>query len=111
MTYWAFNEANRPGREALSDAMMAYVARFARTGNPNATCSVLPEWEPWSNEVDAPKCILFDVDGDALDITMSTVEVTIPGVLEAMESEVEEPLYSEAYDYLTTMSLVSYLFE
>jgi len=111
MTYWAFNEENRPGREALSDAMMAYVSRFARTGDPNAPCSDLPEWEPWSNDVDAPKCILFDVDGDALDLAMSNVEVTIPGVLESMESEVPEPLYSEAYDYLTTMSLVSYLFE
>jgi para-nitrobenzyl esterase len=67
-----FREDNRLGREALSDAMMAYVAQFARTGNPNGTGSSLTEWTPWSNTEDASKRILFDAnDTDAI-IEMST---------------------------------------
>ena len=34
---FAFNAANRPGRDALSDAMVGAIAAFAKTGNPNFT--------------------------------------------------------------------------
>ena len=85
------------------------MARFARTGDPNETGSELPGWAPWSNGVDEAKCILFDVDSDAPDITMGTTEITIAGVLAAMQSEVPEPLYSEAREYLSTFSMVAHL--
>ncbi len=39
----AFDEKNRPGRVTLSNAMMSYWARFAKTGNPNQEGSGLPE--------------------------------------------------------------------
>ena len=70
-----FNDDNQPGREALSTAMMAYVANFARTGNPNGTG--LPVWRPWSNKRKA-KHIILDVDDVTQDLTlsMSTVELT-----------------------------------
>ncbi len=101
LQYLLFTEENRPGREALSAAMMQYVAQFARTGDPNVPGSGLPEWRPWSNETDGPKCILFDVDGNqALDMRMSTVELTVEGVLERMAEEVPEPLLTEAAEYL-----------
>jgi para-nitrobenzyl esterase len=32
---YAFSTANKPGREALSDAMLQSIAAFAKTGNPN----------------------------------------------------------------------------
>ena len=111
MTYWVFTEENRPGREALSDAMMAYVAQLARTGDPNEPGANLPEWQPWSNGADEPKCILFDADGDRADIAMSTMELTISGVLATMQSEVPEPLYSEALEYLLSFIIVSHLLE
>lgn len=96
-----FTEENRPGRESLSEAMMQYAAQFARTGDPNPPGSGLPEWRPWSNEAGGPKSILFDVDRDQdLDIRMSTVELSVAGVLEAMAEEVPEPLLSEAEAYL-----------
>ena len=96
-----FTTANRPGREVLSDAMMRYAAQFAYTGDPNPPGSGLPEWRPWSNEAGGPKCILFDVDeNQALEIEMSTVELTAEGVAERMAAEVPEPLYSEALEYL-----------
>ena len=75
-----FNEDNRPGREVLSTAMIAYVANFARTGNPNHTG--LPVWSPWSNGEEEAKHIILDVDDVTQDLalSMSTVELTKPGV-------------------------------
>ena len=99
-----FTEKNRPGREALSDAMMAYVARFARTGDPNEPGAGLTEWKPWSNGVDEPKCILLDANEDEATIVMSTVELTESGVKETMESEVPESLYSEALQFIDKIS-------
>jgi para-nitrobenzyl esterase len=96
-----WTEENRPGREALADAMMRYVARFARTGDPNEPGSDLPEWSPWSNDSGGPKCILFDVhENQSLDIEMSTVELTQEGVKQNLAHEVPEPLYSEALYFL-----------
>lgn len=37
----------RPSCEALSAAMMRYVAQFARTGDPNG--GGLPSWQPWTS--------------------------------------------------------------
>jgi len=99
LLFWT--EENRPGRDALADAMMRYVARFARTGDPNELGSSLPGWSPWSNDSGGPKSILFDVHEDqSLDIEMSTVELTQEGVEQSMALEVPEPLYSEALFYL-----------
>ena len=55
-----FTPANRPGRKALSAAMMEYLASFARTGNPNPPGSSLPAWQPWSNEAGTMKALVFD---------------------------------------------------
>lgn len=96
-----FTNQNRPGREVLTSAMMAYAAQFLRTGNPNPPGAGLPEWLPWSNDPGGPKCILFDVTPDqALKIAMSNVELTVESVQESMAEEVPEPLYSEAAEYL-----------
>ena len=45
--------ANRPGRLALSDAMMASIGAFMRTGDPN-TSALGTSWAPW------PSKLLFD---------------------------------------------------
>jgi len=65
-----FREDNRGGYEALTDAMMAYVAQFARTGVPNV--DGLPEWTKWSNIDGESKRILFDANADEAVIEMST---------------------------------------
>jgi para-nitrobenzyl esterase len=101
-----FTKGNRLGREALSSIMMEYVAQFARTGDPNkpgTSSSLIEWWSPWSNAVDGPKCILFNVQGDLPDIAMSTVELTESGVKARLASEVPEPLYSETLQYLSKM--------
>ena len=54
--------ANRPGRLALSDAMMASIAAFLRTGDPN-TAALGAHWAPW------PAKLVFDASPDAARIT------------------------------------------
>ncbi|MBM4463802.1 MAG: carboxylesterase family protein [Chloroflexi bacterium] len=86
MTSMVFTEENRASRELLTDAMMAYVAQFVWSGNPNEPGSGLPEWTPWSNSEGESKCILFDASFDALDISMSTTEVTTAGLVAEIEA-------------------------
>ncbi|MEM8636194.1 MAG: carboxylesterase family protein [Pseudomonadota bacterium] len=58
---WVFTEKNEPGRLALNDAMMAYWAEFARTGQPGSGgTDNLPNWSTWSAEDTDENIILFD---------------------------------------------------
>lgn len=59
-----FTKANAPGRRHLTDAVMRYLAAFARTGNPNtASGEPLPEWKPWDPAPGGFKALVMDVDG------------------------------------------------
>ncbi len=111
MDAWIYTEENLPGRQALSDAMMAYVSVFARTGAPNASDSDLPEWKLWTTGEGEPKCILFDTNENNLKISMSSMELTISGILNAMDDALDEPLYSDTMDYLSDFIMVSHLME
>ncbi len=94
---YGFVPENEAGRKDLQDAMMRYLSRFARTGNPNALASCppwmkgrthamcLPKWEKWSNVPGAPKSIVFDADFDHAEIGMMNEELTIAGVSAALE--------------------------
>jgi para-nitrobenzyl esterase len=85
-----FTEKNRPGRIALSDAMVSYLGQFARTGNPNKAGSGLPEWKPWSNYVNGPKAIIFDAGVNIAKIRMDTEEVSMASVRYALDAEKPE---------------------
>ncbi len=89
-----FTAGNRPGREALSGAMQAYVAQFVRTGDPSPDGSGLVEWMPWSNTAGEPKCVLLNADLSAASITMSTVELTQGEVMSRVDSEVRQVIDS-----------------
>jgi para-nitrobenzyl esterase len=52
-----FDQANRPGRLALSAAMMKSVGSFARNGDPN-DAALGVTWNPW------PSQVLFDADAN-----------------------------------------------
>ncbi|MGO4391563.1 carboxylesterase/lipase family protein [Variovorax sp. M-6] len=54
--------ANRPGRVALSEAMMGSIAAFMRNGDPN-TGALGTTWAPW------PSKLKFDATQTALQIT------------------------------------------
>jgi len=71
--------------------MMAYIAGFIRNVRPNKPGTNLPVWLPWSNDTGSPKCILFDVDGDDVDIKMTTKEITEDEVIASIKS-LPEPL-------------------
>jgi para-nitrobenzyl esterase len=78
---WGFGynpENDTAGRQALSDAMMQYLANFARTGNPNG--EGLPLWRRWSNKEGRAKVMQFDADYQKALLTMSNEEVTFDGV-------------------------------
>jgi para-nitrobenzyl esterase len=71
---YSFTEDNRLGREELQSDMMAYIANFAATGDPNG--SGLYEWEEWSNDEGEAKCIQFDATYTEADISMMDWEIT-----------------------------------
>jgi para-nitrobenzyl esterase len=89
-----FNEQNRPGREALSNDMQAYVAQFVRTGDPSPDGSGLVEWAPWSNAASEPKCVLLNADLITASIAVSTVEVTEGDVTARIDAEVRQVIDS-----------------
>jgi para-nitrobenzyl esterase len=90
-----FTRGNEPGRKALSAAMMDYAAQFARTGSPNRTGSGLPEWKPWTNAPGEQKLMILDANSRATALHMSTLELTDQGVLDAVRTELAEPLRSQ----------------
>jgi para-nitrobenzyl esterase len=96
-----FTKENYPGRKALSGAMMDYISQFARTGDPNRPDSGLPVWQPWSNEVNGPKVIVFNVGGSELDIAMSGKEVTAESIEAEMRSGLSAELYQKTTEYLS----------
>jgi para-nitrobenzyl esterase len=89
LVYSDFNEINRPGRNALSDAMVSYLASFMRTGDPNQRDSQLPAWEPWSNADGGTKAIVFDAGREGTDIDMDREEVSVASVRRALDAEDE----------------------
>jgi para-nitrobenzyl esterase len=74
MGWFLFSGRNEPGRRALSAAMMASIARFIRTGDPNGAGA--PSWPSWSNEAGGPKSLVLDADLDREVVSVSTVECT-----------------------------------
>lgn len=95
-----FTESNRPGREALSSAMAAYLGSFVRGGNPNPPGSPLPRWEPWSNEPGGPKSLVLDADRRAARIGMTREELTEEGVFESIGRELPAELAARTREYL-----------
>jgi len=65
-----FGDYNEAGRIALSDAMIASLAAFARSGDPNNWKLGGVSWEPWSNVPGGPKKLIFDADENNLLVEM-----------------------------------------
>jgi para-nitrobenzyl esterase len=58
---FAYSQANKPGREALSNAMIASIAAFVKTGNPNNP-ALGAQWDPW------PATLVFDASASQVRI-------------------------------------------
>ncbi|MDM0013236.1 carboxylesterase family protein [Variovorax sp. J22P168] len=59
----SYSKANRPGRIALSNAMMASIGAFMRNGDPNSA-ALGADWKPW------PSKLLLDASPAAASITL-----------------------------------------
>jgi para-nitrobenzyl esterase len=58
-----FDEKSKPGRDALSGAMMSYWAEFARNGVPGqGRRGELPLWKAWDPREDGDKFIVLDTE-------------------------------------------------
>jgi para-nitrobenzyl esterase len=105
-----YSRQNERGRKSLSAAMMEYLARFARTGDPNLADNSqgsthtaearLPQWRPWSSTPGGPKYIIFDTHGDTPALSMSTGELTDQGVMAAVKQDLREPLRGRVLRFL-----------
>jgi para-nitrobenzyl esterase len=90
---YPFVPENEAGRKKLQNAMMKYLANFARTGNPNSHHhhhGCLPQWKKWSNLQGAPKAIVFDADFNHAKIEMMNEELTIEGVAAELTEAIKD---------------------
>jgi len=80
---------NQPGRERLTDLCMSYLANFARTGNPNR--EDLHRWPAWDNTEGTDKVLVLDAGLNDLRVSYLTDAISVQGVLDLVNSEIEEP--------------------
>lgn len=93
-----FSETNKPGREALSAAMTAYLKQFLYTGNPgNGGSSELATWTPWTKDAKTP-IMRLDASNTTTEIGMST---QYNGGKEAVMAKMKNELSDETYKLLT----------
>ena len=79
--------------------MMDYASSFVRTGDPNAlpgsNLNPRVRWKPWSNDPEAPKFAIFDVDGDTPAMRMSEEDLTHDSIYRNMNEELDPELYEQ----------------
>ncbi|WGK62297.1 carboxylesterase family protein [Halopseudomonas sp. SMJS2] len=86
-----FTEQNQPGRVALQESMMNYLADFARDGDPNGSYSESqPEWSRWTPAPGQNKVIVFDATAEEADVSMSAKELTLASVNAAWAAALAE---------------------
>jgi para-nitrobenzyl esterase len=79
------NKENRPGRAALSEAMMNYWVHFAKYGIPgNGGNAELPVWQPWSQQ--QPSLMIFDT-AKGSGIRMSAQRLQIADVKQRLRTD------------------------
>ena len=88
--YNGMTAENRAGRKELSEAIIAYVANFVRSGTPNAEHSELSQWLPWSNSDAGPKYMALGADQKEAIIEMQDDEHSMEGIWEMLDEEPAE---------------------
>lgn len=78
------NNENKPGREILSRAMMAYWAQFARTGNPGRGEGDQPLWQPWTATHEVQ--MIFDTEAGG-GVRMESKPQTVAALKRRLESD------------------------
>jgi para-nitrobenzyl esterase len=92
LTNTLFTTENRPGREDLSRGIMAYLASFATTGNPNARAQGMPFWPPRPPAAatavpGATLGLVFDATNDKASFTPLTELLTSRGVNDEIDKD------------------------
>jgi para-nitrobenzyl esterase len=87
----SFTKENKKGRKATQKALMAYLAEFAKTGDPNKKGKKggLIEWEPWSNEEGGPKALEIDADFKHVYLNMGHESATFEDVAAQLAVDVQ----------------------
>lgn len=93
-------DANRPGREALTETILGYVGNFMRSGDPND--GDLPPWPDWSNQDGGSKFISLDADLTDVVTAISTEELTEEGI----ESEMMLFYGPDITDYILSFTII-----
>ena len=98
---------NKPGRKALSAAMMHYFANFASSGNPNIgqkkTAKArydFARWPRWTNTPGIEKLMLFDSKDQSAWVTVSNRALSTDALLEDMKKTLSPDDYQETWDAL-----------
>ena len=82
-----YNDANRAGREALSEQMMSYWANFAWTGDPGrGRNGDLPAWSGWDGRPGANKYMILDTQ-DGGGSRMGSKQVTRESVVASVDTD------------------------
>ncbi|NIB39015.1 carboxylesterase family protein [Pseudomaricurvus alkylphenolicus] len=96
---YGYNNSNRPGRLALSDAIISYQRQFMHTGNPgngwNKDQSLT--WLPWSEEPGMPKGINLDADASQALFTMDVDVITLQKVYSDIEAIEDDQLREKIF--------------
>jgi para-nitrobenzyl esterase len=91
-----YTARNKPGRVALTDAAMRYLAAFARTGDPNRVSgSPLPVWPAWDPSDGGDKALVMDVDGSDLAFSVLRESLTAETIRQRATAELKEPVLSK----------------
>ena len=93
-----FTKGNRPGREALSADIMAYLASFAATGDPNGTGLGLPPWPAW--RAAESRFLVLDADNENSRIHPGQGKLTREMVYALIESELAPQVAREVRAWL-----------
>jgi para-nitrobenzyl esterase len=86
---------NKAGRVKLIDAVMRYLASFARTGDPNHVAGApLPAWPTWDPADGGDKALVMDVHGSELAFTILKERLTPGSIRQQAAAELKEPALS-----------------
>lgn len=93
-----YSGRNKPGREKLTRVCLAYLANFARTGNPNG--EGLPLWKPWNPAPDAEKYLILDAGYQDLRISSGSDTVSVGTIIDKINKELKEPERTDIFRQL-----------
>lgn len=93
-----YTRDNQPGRKKLNQTMVTYVKNFLHTGDPNN--KGLPQWEPWQNQKEAERVLVFDADHEQAIVRMSKQNFLREEIVQEMKNNLSKEEYRLIADQL-----------